>query len=83
MPVTAGAIRKLRADQRKAEVNVKIRKALREAVWGMRKKPSEKNLRKVFAMADRATKKKVIHANKAARLKSRLTGLLVNKKRSS
>lgn len=82
MPQTAGAIRKLRADRKKTAVNLQIRKALREAVAVMRKKPTEKNLKSVFKVADRAAKKGVVHSNKAARLKSRLARKL-SKKRSS
>ena len=83
MPITVGAIRKLRADQNKRKVNVRIRKVLREAVSSMRKKPTEKNLKALFSAADRAAKKKVVHKNKADRLKSRLARLIVNKKKSS
>ena len=83
MPITAGAIRKQRADQKKARVNLRIKKALREAVLAMKKKPTDKNLKNVFTLADRAAKKRVIHKNKAGRIKSRLAGLVVNKKKSS
>lgn len=83
MPITTGAIRKLRADQKKALINLRIKKTFRGAVLTMRKKPSDKNLRSVFAAVDRAAKKKVIHLNKAARIKSRLSKLIVNKKKSS
>lgn len=83
MPITAGAIRKQRADKRKAIVNLKIKRSLREAVSVMRKKPNEKNLKEVYTLADRAAKKHVIHKNKAGRIKSRLSGLIVNKKKSS
>ncbi len=82
MPITAGAIRKLRSDKRRDAVNLKIKRALREAVLVMRRKPTEKSLRAVFTAADRAVKKRVIHDNKAARLKSRLAAL-VNKRKSS
>jgi small subunit ribosomal protein S20 len=79
MPITVGALRKLRADKRKTAVNLKVKKALREAVSLMRKKPTEKNLREVYVTADRAVKNKVIHKNKAARLKSRLSTLVKKK----
>lgn len=82
MPQTTGAIRKLRADKKKSAINLKIKKALKEAVLLMRKKPTEKNLKQLFIRVDRAVKKNVIHDNKASRLKSRLS-LLVNKKRGS
>ena len=45
----------------------------------MRKKPTPGSLVKVFRAVDRAVKGKVIHKNKAARIKSRLA-LLVKKK---
>jgi small subunit ribosomal protein S20 len=79
MPVTVGALRKLRADKRKAAVNVRTRIALREAVSGMRKKPTEKKISELFSKLDRAVKGKVIHKNKAARLKSRLVALVKKK----
>lgn len=41
-----------------------------------RKKPTKKNLGSVFSELDRAAKKHVIHKNKAARLKSRLSKLV-------
>lgn len=79
MPVTVGALRKLRADKHKAAVNVRVRVALREAVSGMRKKPTEKKISELFSKLDRAVKGKVIHKNKAARLKSRLVALVKKK----
>ncbi len=79
MPVTVGALRKLRADKQKAAVNVRIRAALREAVSGMRRKPTEKKISELFSRLDRAVKGKVIHKNKAARLKSRLVALVKKK----
>ena len=82
MPITVGAIRKLRADKKKSAVNLKVKRSLKEAVLEMRKKPSEKKLRQVFVSVDRAVKRKTIHANKGARLKSRLARL-VNKRRGS
>jgi|PlaIllAssembly_1097288.scaffolds.fasta_scaffold652786_2 small subunit ribosomal protein S20 len=79
MPVTVGALRKLRADKRKAAVNVRVRAALREAVSDMRRKPTEKKVSELFSKLDRAVKGRVIHKNKAARLKSRLVALVKKK----
>ena len=79
MPITVGAIRKLRADKRKAIFNLQVKKSLKEAVSQMRKKPTEKNLKELFVRADRAVKSRVIHKNKAARLKSRLSALVKKK----
>jgi len=81
MPITKGAIRKLRADKRKAGVNNRTRRVYRGAVTVMRKKPSAKNLTAVFSQLDRAAKKKIISKNKASRLKSRLSRFLAKKKK--
>ena len=80
MPVTVGAIRKLRADKKKAAVNLVVKKAYKEAVSVMRKRPTAKNLTEVFRRLDRAAKSQVIKKNKAARLKSRLSKLIKKKK---
>jgi len=79
MPITVGAIRKQRADGRKAARNSQIRESLRETVSLMRKKPTAKQLVQVFKKADRAAKSGIIHANKAKRLKSRLSALVKSK----
>lgn len=76
MPVTKGAKRALRRDRRRAVINQKTREAYKEAVRTVRKDPTEENLRLAHSQIDRAAKKKVIHKNKAARLKSRLARFL-------
>lgn len=42
----------------------------------MRKKPTVKTLESLFSALDKAVKGRVIHKNKAARLKSRLSKLM-------
>lgn len=79
MPITVGAIRKQRADVHKATVNRIIRSRYKEAVHDVRVKPTAKNLNEAFSMLDRAAKRKTIHKNKAARLKSRLSKLVAKK----
>jgi small subunit ribosomal protein S20 len=79
MPITVGAIRKLRADAKKTGENLKTKRAYKEAVSTMRKEPTEKLLAEVFSKLDRAAKRGVIHRNKAGRLKSRLAKLLAKK----
>ena len=80
MPATKGAIRKLRADKRKTAGNSKIKTAYKEAVSKMKKQPSAAKLTIAYKMLDRAANSRVIHKNKAARLKSRLSGLVKKKK---
>lgn len=76
MPITKGALRKQRSDKRKAVINSRTRSALKEAVAGMRKKPTVTNLKKAFKSLDLAAKSKIVHKNKAARIKSRLSTLV-------
>lgn len=76
MPVTLGAIRKLRADKRKAVVNMRVKIAYKRALSEARKKINKKSLTTAFSKLDKAVKAKVIVKNKASRLKSRLSKLL-------
>ena len=48
-------------------------KAVRKAVAGKKKDEAQKVLSAAFAQLDKAAKKHVIHKNKSARLKSRLS----------
>lgn len=83
MPITKGAIRKQRADKRKAAINDRVRQVYKAAIKKMRQKPTPKALTDAFQKLDRAAKSHVIHANKAARLKSRLSKLLPKSKPDS
>lgn len=80
MPQTTGAIRKLRADKKKSAINAVIRSSYKQAVSEFKKKPTAKTLVTLYSKIDRAAKKKVIHKNKASRLKSRLSRLVSKKK---
>ena len=76
MPIIAQAAKKLRHDRKRTKVTMAVRETLRDAVKSFRKSPAKKSLSKVFQTIDKASKRNVIHANKAARLKSRLSKLL-------
>lgn len=79
MPIIKRAIKKLRHD-RKRTIHVQgVRSGLQKLVKSMRKKPTEKSLSLVFSALDKASKTHIIHKNKAARLKTRLSKLLKNK----
>lgn len=75
MPVTKSALKALRKDKRRTRVNQKIRSSFKNAVKKARLQPNGENLNQAFSTLDKAAKKKVIHKNKAARLKSRLSRL--------
>ncbi|MBI5355991.1 30S ribosomal protein S20 [Candidatus Collierbacteria bacterium] len=72
MPITTSALKKLRQDKVKNLANDKIRAGVRAAVKAFRVKKNESLLGKAFSALDKAAKSRVIHKNKAARLKSKL-----------
>lgn len=80
MPNTKSAQKAMRGSARKRVINLvtidkykNAVKAARKAVAGGKKDEAQKALSAAFAQLDKAAKKHVIHANKAARLKSRLS----------
>jgi small subunit ribosomal protein S20 len=83
MPVTKTAKRALRGSKVKESVNKLIVSRLEAAVRQARKSKSVKEVVKASSLADRAAKKKVIHKNKAARIKSQLSKLVSSKKPSA
>lgn len=76
MPVLASSKRALKQALRNKKINDRVRKKMKEAIKAFRIKPSKEALRLAYSAIDMAKKKKVIHKNKAARLKSRLTKIL-------
>lgn len=80
MPITKSAQKAMRGSARKRVFNLatigKYKdavKAARKAVAVGKKDEAQKALSAAFRELDKAAKKHVIHANKAARLKSRLS----------
>lgn len=83
MPVTKTAKRALRSSRRKEAVN-KARIARMEiSIRQANKKTSEKTIRKAIGLTDKAAKNKLIHKNKAARIKSRLAKLSSKPRKTS
>ena len=79
MPVIKQAIKKVRQDRRKAGINLAVRGKYKKAVMAFRKNPTVAGLKAAYQALDRAAKTNVIHKNKAARLKSRLSKMLTAK----
>ncbi|MBU1092638.1 30S ribosomal protein S20 [Patescibacteria group bacterium] len=73
MPVTHSAKKKMRADTRKRATNLTQRVMAKKAVKTARLNSTPESLRLAQKALDKAVKTHVIHRNKAARLKSRLT----------
>lgn len=71
------ALKRVRANEKKRDLNRYQHKTARNAVRALReetdKKAAEERLPKVTAMIDKLAKKNIIHNNKAANLKSKLT----------
>ena len=76
MPILKSAIKKLRQDKKRTKVNKVYRENLRQAVKQARKEKTAKAVKLAYSALDKAAKQKVIHKNKAARLKSRLMKLV-------
>lgn len=77
MPIIKQAIKKLRRDRERSAENALKRETLRSVIKSYRKSPSKKALSDVFSKLDKASKMHIIHANKASRLKERLSKMLV------
>ena len=79
MPVIKSAIKKVRQDKVKTARTLARKNKLKSLLKKARKNPSAKTLSAVFSTLDKAAKVKLIHRNKAARLKSQLSKLMVSK----
>lgn len=73
MPVTKTAKRALRSSARKASVNTILMTNLEKAIRAAKKNKAAKDIQKAVSLADRAVKKRIIHKNKASRIKSALS----------
>jgi small subunit ribosomal protein S20 len=76
MPVTKTAKRALRGSKKKESINKVIVSRLQGAIRKATKSKTKESIVKAVSFADRAAKKKVIHKNKAARIKSTLSKLM-------
>ena len=63
----------MRKDKLKTKHNLAIKLNLKDLIKKARRTPSPKTFQEVQKALDKAVKTKLIHANKAARLKSRLS----------
>jgi small subunit ribosomal protein S20 len=79
MPVTKTAKRALRGSLAKEIVNKLTISKLESSIRQARNTKSTEKILKAISLADRASKRKVIHRNKAARIKSQMAKLLVKK----
>jgi small subunit ribosomal protein S20 len=73
MPILKHAIKKMRVDKRRTEINKRVRSKVKSTVKTLRAKSTPEALSAVFASIDKAAKRHVMHRRKADRLKSRLS----------
>jgi len=73
MPVIRSAKKKLRVDKRREFTNKKFKLSIELAIKKAEKTPSQKTIQAAFKSLDKGVKKKILHSNKAARIKSRLS----------
>lgn len=76
MPVTTTAKRALRSSKKKGSINAIILGKLEVAIRVAKKSKTVQKITAAVTLTDRAAKKRVIHKNKAARIKSQLAKLL-------
>ena len=73
MPIIRSAIKKVRKDKMRTGRNKKRKDSLKTLIKKVRTSRSAKDLQAVYSALDKAAKVKLIHPNKASRLKSRLS----------
>lgn len=73
MPIIKSAKKKMRQDKVRTARNSAIEAKLKKVIKKARKSKTKTTLREAFKALDIAAKKHLIHKNKAARLKSRLS----------
>lgn len=80
MPILKHAIKKMRVDKRRADVNKKVKTKAKTTVKKARLEPSVKTLSEAFSALDRAVKKRVLPSGRVDRIKSRLSKLIKTEK---
>ena len=83
MPVIKSAKKKLRQDKNRTIVRAKLETTLKDAVKKATVSPSVKTLSIATSLLDKAARQHIIHANKAARVKSRLAHLITPKTKTA
>lgn len=76
MPIIRSSIKKMRQDRKREAHNKQIKDKLKGLIKDMRRSPNPQSFQQVASSLDKAAKVNLIHPDKAARLKSRLSKLL-------
>lgn len=73
MPITSSAQKALRQEKTRTLVNLRIKNKMKRAIKQAKSSRDPKSLNSAYSTIDTATKKHILHKNKAARLKSNLS----------
>lgn len=76
MPVIKSAKKKLRQDKKREKRNDFYRSALQKSLKDLKKNPTAEKVSKAVKLVDKLAKKNLLHKNKAARIKSRISKLV-------
>lgn len=82
MPAIKSARKKLRVDKKRTSANKKMEALINVSIKKAQGKPTPTSIQKAFSAIDKGVKKNIIHKNKAARLKSRLSKLISTAKKT-
>ena len=76
MPILKNAKKALRVTKKKTQFNRQVKSRIKTNLDKVKKEASAENLSLAFSAIDKAKKKNILHANKAAHLKAQLSKLL-------
>jgi ribosomal protein S20 len=80
MPILKSSKKKMRRDKKITLINDEKKKALKGLIKNMRRTPNKDSFSSVMSGLDKAAKHHLIPLNRASRLKSRLSKLLITSK---
>jgi ribosomal protein S20 len=73
MPLLKHAHKKLRQDKKRTVANKKVKIAYKASIKAAKENPTTESISEAFSSVDKAVKNHLMHANKAARIKSALS----------
>jgi ribosomal protein S20 len=75
MPLLPNAKKALRVSKRKTAVNARVKSIVKTMIDKVKKDPTAQNVSEAYSAVDTSVKNKLMHKNKAARLKAQLSKL--------
>lgn len=78
MPLLQNAKKAARSSEKKRSYNQRVRSQMKTAIDAVKKSPTLQTVNQAFSSIDKAVKRNIIHSNKAGRIKSQLSKLVVS-----